>query len=99
MAFFGAYVLHLVIVYPLARRLAGFRCSAANLRTGALFVTAIGAVFTGFELLDPSTAMTLGIVATVASALWSVHALRRLVAPGHVPRRLSWLLKIGKDAR
>jgi PST family polysaccharide transporter len=99
MAFFGSYVLHLLIVYPLARRLAGFRWSATNLRTGALFVAAIGAVFTGFELLDPAASMTLGIVATGASAVWSVHALRRLVAPGRVPRRLSWLFKVGKDAR
>lgn len=99
MAFFGAYVLHLMIVYPLARRLAGFRWSATNLRTGVLFVAAIGTVFAGFEFLEPRLSMALGLAVTAASALWSVHVLRSLVAPGRVPRRLSWLLKLGKDAR
>ncbi len=98
-AFFGAYVVHLMIVYPLARRLAGFRWSSTNLRTGVLFVVAIGTVFTSFALLAPSTAMAVGIVATGASAAWSLHALRKLVAPAQVPRRLSWLLKIGKETR
>ncbi len=99
MAFFGAYVLHLLIVYPLARRLAGFRWSATNLRIGVLFAAAIGTVFAGFELLEPTVSMALGLVVTAASALWSVHVLRSLVAPARVPRRLSWLLKFGKDAR
>ncbi len=98
-AFFGAYVIHLMIVYPLARRLAGFRWSTTNLRTGMLFVVAIGAVFTSFALLAPSTAMAVGIVATGMSAAWSLHALRKLVAPAQVPRRLSWLLKSGKETR
>jgi len=98
-AFFGAYVIHLLIVYPLARRLAGFRWSTTNLRTGILFVAAIGAVFASFALLTPSTAMAVGIVATGTSAAWSLHALRKLVAPARVPKRLSWLLKIGKETR
>ena len=96
-AFFGAYVIHMMIVYPLARRLSGFRWSSTNLRTGILFVVAIGAVFTCFALLPPSTAMAVGIATTGASAAWSVHALRRLVAPERVPKRLSWLLKIRKE--
>ena len=98
-AFFGAYVFHLMIVYPLARHLAGFRWSTTNLYTGILFVAAIGAVFTSFALLAPTTAMTVGIVATGTSAAWSLHALRKLVAPARVPKRLSWLLKIGKETR
>jgi len=99
MAFFGSYVVHALVVYPIANRLTGFRWSGANLRAGVLFVTVIGVVFSGFRLLDETLALTLGIVATAVSAAYSLHVLRRLVAPARVPRRLSWLLKIGKDGR
>jgi antigen flippase len=99
MAFFGAYILHLVIVYPAARHLSGFRWSATNLRTGALFIVVIGAVFTGFQLLGSTAATALGLAATALSAAWSLHALRSLVGTERVPRRLSRLLKSGKDVR
>ena len=51
----------------------------------------------GLSLLSPPAAMALGAVATVASALYSVHVLRMLVAPEHVPKRLSWILRTKKD--
>lgn len=98
-AFFGAYVVHLMIVYPLARHLAGFRWSITNLRTGALFVTVIGAVFIGFQVLHTPTAMGLGALATGLSAAYSLHVLRKLMAPEQVPKRLSWLLRARKVGR
>jgi len=96
-AFLGSYVVHLLVVYSIARRLAGYRWSTTNLRNGALFVSAIAAVFVGFRVLRPPAAMTLGAVATVASALYSVHVLRMLVAPENVPKGLSWILRTNKD--
>jgi antigen flippase len=99
MAFFGSYVLHLLIVYPAARRLSGFRWSAVNLRTGLLFAAVIGAVFTGFQCLDATAATALGGVATAVSAAWSLRTLHRLVGTDRVPKRLTRLLKFGKDAR
>ena len=92
MAFFGSYVVHLVIVYAISRRLAGFRWSATNLRTGALFVTVIAAVFAGYRLLGPTAAMALGAVSTIASAAYSLYVLRALIPPEQLPRRLSRLL-------
>ncbi len=93
-AFLGSYVVHALVVYSISRRLAGFRWSTSNLRTGALFVMAIAAVFVGFRLLSPPAAMALGAVATVASALYSMHVLRSLVAPEQVPKRLLWILRL-----
>jgi len=92
MAFFGSYVVHALIVYPLARRLTGFRWSATNARTGVLFVTVIGTVFIAFQLCGTVVAMTIGTLATGASALYSLHVLRTLVAPEFTPRKLKWLL-------
>jgi antigen flippase len=86
-----------MVVYSIARRLAGYRWSTTNLRNGALFVSAIAAVFVGFRIMRPPAAMTLGAVATVASALYSVHMLRMLAALELVPKRLSWMLRTKKD--
>jgi PST family polysaccharide transporter len=96
-AFLGSYLVHLAVVYPMARHLTGFRWSAANVRTGALFVVLITGVCAGFEFL-PQVAMALGAVAMVASAVYSVHVLRTLVAPECVPRQLSWLLPARQEA-
>ena len=68
-----------------------------NLRIGALFVSVITAVFAGFQVLNPVAAMSLGAVATVASALYSMHVLRTLVAPERVPPRMSWLSRARRD--
>ncbi len=98
-AFFGSYVVHLLIVYPIARRLAGFRWSSTNLRTGALFMLVIGGVFIGFQVLDTTMATVLGALATAVSAAYSLHVLRQLMAPEQVPKRLSWLLRARKAGR
>lgn len=91
-AFFGSYVFHLLIVYPITRRLTGFRWSLTNVRTGILFVGSIATVHAGFFLLGPTVAMTVGILAVVGSALYAVYSLRSLVAPEQVPKKLAWLL-------
>ena len=36
-AFLGSYAVHLLVVYSIARRIAGYRWSTTNLRKGALF--------------------------------------------------------------
>ena len=42
MAFFGLYIWHGILIYVIVRRLSGFRWSAANRRTGLLFLPAMG---------------------------------------------------------
>ena len=44
-AFFASYVFHAVVVYILVGRMTGFRWSAANRRTGLVYVAAVGVVF------------------------------------------------------
>src|SRR5882762_2446893 len=45
MAFFGSYIFHAFLIYPIVRWLSGFRWSAANKRTGLFFLSLIGLVF------------------------------------------------------
>ena len=93
-AFFGSYVFHLLIVYPITRRLTGFRWSSTNVRTGILFVGSIATVHAGFFLLGHTVAMGVGVLAVVGSALYAVHSLRSLVAPEQIPKKLAWLLRL-----
>jgi len=86
MAFFGLYIWHGILVYAIVHRLTGFRWSAANQRTGMLFLPLIGAVFTGFFLLPLWAATTFGFVATMASGIYSLRMVCRLVSLDRVPR-------------
>src|SRR5215831_4850472 len=52
-AFFGSYVFHAILIYPIVRLLAGFRWSSANRKSGLLFLASIGAVFCVPYLLSP----------------------------------------------
>lgn len=95
-AFFGSYLVHLLVVYPIARQLAGFRWSTINLRTGALFISITALVFCGFHGLKPVAAMMLGGVATIVTGIYTFHTLRKLAMPERVPSGLFRLLQSGK---
>jgi O-antigen/teichoic acid export membrane protein len=86
MAFFGLYIWHGIFVYVIVHRLTGFRWSAANQRTGLLFLPLIGAVFSGFFLLPLWAATIFGFVASVASGIYSLRVVCRLVPLDRVPR-------------
>ncbi|CAM5798263.1 O-antigen translocase [Rhizobacter fulvus] len=96
MAFFGSYLFHFCVVYPMCRRASGFRWSSATARTAVAFVTVIAAVHVAFLWFSPSIALAFGLVAVVASALISLIALRRLVSPQRLPKRFAWLLRFGR---
>ena len=59
-AFFGSYVFHGLLIYPIVRRLSGFRWSAANRKAGLLFLSLIAVVFCGFYLLPNPFAIAPG---------------------------------------
>jgi enterobacterial common antigen flippase len=86
MAFFGLYIWHGILIYVIVHRLTGFRWSAANQRTGLLFLPLIGAVFCGFFLLPLWAATTFGFVAALASGIYSLRVVCRLVSLDRVPR-------------
>jgi len=94
-AFFISYLFHCLLVYPVVRRLTGFRWSAVNLRLGIASLGAIGLVFCSYYVLPFWASTTLGCLAVLLSSLHSARALARLVSADRVPDRvrrwLAWL--------
>jgi len=81
MAFFLSYVAHGAIVYPVARKLTGFRWSIENLRTACLMVIAVVAVSAGFFLLSDLLANATGLFITALCCVYTVRTLVRLTSP------------------
>jgi PST family polysaccharide transporter len=91
-AFFGSYVFHALLVYPIVRRLTGFRWSPVNRRAVLVYLGSIASVFVASELLPPWIATAFGCVVLVANAAYSLRDLVRLVPADRVPPRLSRVL-------
>ena len=93
-AFFGSYVFHGFMIYPIVRRLSGFRWSAANRKTGLLFLSSIAVVFCGFHVLPPLFATGVGILAMILSGVYSIRVLLNLVSLARIPRPMQRLLML-----
>ena len=92
MAFFGSYVFHWLLIYPIARRLSGFRCSDRNRWTTLVLLSMIAVVFCGFLVLPTLLAAVIGFTALLASSVYSLRTLLGLTALDAMPRRLRrWL--------
>lgn len=91
-AFFGSYIFHGFLTYPIVHRLSGFRWSTANRRTGALFLSLIAVVFSGFYVLPLLWAASMGTLAVLLSATYSIRALSKLVPLHKVPRPMQQVL-------
>jgi enterobacterial common antigen flippase len=94
-AFFGSYLFHLLIVYPMCRRLSGFRWSSSNVKISLSFAALIALVQGGFLLLDAPMATALGAVASLLSAVISMRLLHRLIGTPQLPKKLSRLIRPG----
>jgi enterobacterial common antigen flippase len=79
-AFFGSYVFHGILIYPIVRQLSGFRWSKASKQTGLLFLSLIAVVFTSFYVLPLFVAASIGALATILSGVYSLRSLIRLTA-------------------
>jgi PST family polysaccharide transporter len=95
MAFFGSYVFHGLMLYPVVRWLTGFRWSTPNRRLGGAFLGVIGTVFAIRYLLPPWLATAVGAVAVVAMSFHSFRTLVHLVSADRLPapirRIVGWL--------
>lgn len=90
-AFFASYTIHLAVLYPVCRRLSGFRWSASTLRAAIAFVAAAVAVHLGHLCLGPLGGTAVGLVVLAISTLVSVMALRRGMQVTPLPKKLQWL--------
>ena len=91
-AFFGSYLFHVVLLYPIVRKLSGFRWSQENWRTGLLFAFSILAVFGALITLPLLWASAIGIVAAAGSTIYSVRVLSKLITWAELPRPIRRLL-------
>ena len=94
-AFFGSYLFHGLLVYPIVRTLSGFRWSTENRKIGLLYFILIAAVFVGFNVLPHLLSVWFGTFATILSAMYSSYVLlgfvSREVLPSSVGRVISRL--------
>jgi enterobacterial common antigen flippase len=81
-AFFGSYVFHALITYPIARRLSGFRWSIENTRASLVLLPLIAIVFCGFYVLPRYGAVFLGFS---TAGLAGIYSLRALIAISKAP--------------
>jgi PST family polysaccharide transporter len=88
MAFFGSYVFHGLMIYPIVRKLSGFRWSAANLKAGLMFVGTIALAFTALMALPGVWGTAIALLVTLATSLYSLDALLLLVPLSRLPRFL-----------
>jgi PST family polysaccharide transporter len=84
-AFFGSYIFHGLMLYPIVRQLSGFRWSAANVRTGAIFLALIAGVFGGSCILPIPWSVIIGAGGIVVSCAYSVRVLLNLLPAEQIP--------------
>ncbi|HWK68777.1 MAG TPA: O-antigen translocase [Rhizobiaceae bacterium] len=84
-AFFGLYVWHTLLTYLIARYMSGFRWSSTNIGLGVTFLAASAVVFSVFYLLPLIEAVVLGAMVSVASGLYSLRMLLKLVPRESLP--------------
>lgn len=93
-AFFGSYVFHALMIYPIVRRLSGFGFSAENLLLIAGFLVVAAAVFAGFFFLSQAAAVLIGAAAMAISSVYCLRRVARLVPLDEVPRMMRWPLAL-----
>lgn len=91
-AFFGSYLFHGLMIYPIVRRLSGFRWSAANRKTCLLLVSLIAVVFCSGYVLPSLFATGVGLLVVVFSSVYSIRVLLNLISLDQIPYPIRRLL-------
>lgn len=91
-AFFGSYIFHGLMTYPIVRRLTGFNWSNENKQTALLLLLAVAGVFCGFHLLPFAWATTIGLMLFVVSSAYSIRVLVGLVPLDRLPGPIRLIL-------
>jgi enterobacterial common antigen flippase len=98
MAFFGSYVFHALLVYPIVRRMTGFSWTRDSARGALLFVGLAGACFLGFQTLPAAFAYPLGLLMLAASGVYSLRSLLGLVGSAGMPKSVVRVLAMCRIA-
>jgi PST family polysaccharide transporter len=98
-AFAGAYVGHALLLWPVVRRLTGFRWSRENV-AGALGVgSVVVGVFVAQYLLPPGVAVLTGVAALAGVSSHTAWAVLHLLPAEQLPARLRRLRRLGEARR
>jgi enterobacterial common antigen flippase len=92
LAFFGSYVFHGLMLYPIVKKMTGFGWSVANRQTAGACFSAIAAVFLGFVILPPQVALVWGVLVAVLSSWLALRAVQRLLSPDRMPKLFKFCL-------
>jgi enterobacterial common antigen flippase len=84
-AFFGSYIFHALLTYPIAHYLTDFQWQRTSLSTCSALFIAIGLVFVSFYVLPVFWAASVGIITTAAISIYSLRVLANLVSPDQLP--------------
>jgi enterobacterial common antigen flippase len=84
-AFFGSYIFHALLTYPIAHYLTDFKWQRTSLSTCSALFIAIGLVFVSFYVLPVFWAASVGIITTAAISIYSLRVLANLVSPDQLP--------------
>ncbi len=87
-AYFGAYLFHVVFNYVVVSRMSGYRFSNENKKACSIYVAMIGVAFGSFYVLPFWWAMGLGTAVALVSGVYSIKVLVTLVAPDRIPRQM-----------
>jgi PST family polysaccharide transporter len=94
-AFATSYVFHGCLLYPIVRRISGFRWSTGNQQAGVLYLSLIAVVLVGFHLLPSSSALGIGLAATTVTTLYSINLILKLAAQDKLPHAVQlWLNRL-----
>jgi PST family polysaccharide transporter len=93
-AFFASYVFHAAMVYPVVRRLSGFRWSVETGQTAAFGLLATGTLFVALIFLPPLSGAAFGLLLTLVSTYGCTRSVLRLMPERRLPRAVQWLLKL-----
>jgi antigen flippase len=93
-AFFGSYVFHTLLIYPIVHRLSGFQWSPMSKRIGIFFLALIALVFCGLHALPIAVSTALGVLAIILSTWYSVRVLVRLLPGDILPRSVQPLIRL-----
>jgi PST family polysaccharide transporter len=80
MAFFGSYVFHMILLYPLVRHASGFRWSSANCRLILIYAFAIAVSATALWKLPSLTGQVVALGITLLSGAYSAKNLVQLLS-------------------
>ena len=98
-AFFASYVLHGLLIYPVARSVSGFSFTAESFRAALLLIGLIAFAFLCCYMLPAALGTVFGVALVAISAFYSFKVISSLVSPEALPGSILRLLKMGRTAR